>query len=96
MTGSDEDTVLPADVIDESRLQQQVSAGQQVITDQVLVGANGHTVTHTQRAQDVQHLNITDTPPSGLLRANHQLTQTPQYMMTFNIHLHIYRYKNII
>ncbi len=81
-TGSDEDAVLPADVIDESRLQQQVSAGQQVITDQVLIGANGHTVTHAQRTQDIQHLNVTDTPPSVRLRANHQLMlQAPNATM---------------
>lgn len=47
---------IPAYVVDQAGLQQQVSPRQQVVTDQVLVGAHRHTVTHTQRTQHIQDL----------------------------------------
>lgn len=53
------------DVIDQSRLQEQVSSGQQVITDQVLIGSNSDSVTHTQRAEDVQDLSTRSHKPSS-------------------------------
>lgn len=38
----------PLDIIDQLGLQQQISLGKQVITDQVLIGPHSDTVTHTQ------------------------------------------------
>jgi len=39
---------IPAYVVDQAGLQQQFSSWQQVVTDQVLVGAHRHAVTHAQ------------------------------------------------
>lgn len=46
----------PLDIIDQLGLQQQISLGQQVITDKVLIGSHRYTVTHTQRAEHIQNL----------------------------------------
>lgn len=46
----------PLHIVDQLGLQQQVPLGQQVITDQVLVGSYSHAVTHTQRAKHIQDL----------------------------------------
>jgi hypothetical protein len=48
--------VLPLDIVHQSGLEEQVSLGQQVITDEVLVGADRHPVAHAQGAQHVQDL----------------------------------------
>lgn len=47
---------LPGDIVHNVGLQQQVAAWEQVFSDEVLVGPHSYTVTHTQRAQDVQNL----------------------------------------
>lgn len=57
---------LPGDIVYNVGLQQQVAAWEQVFSDEVLVGPHSHTVTHTQRAQDVQNLKA-DTRLSVLL-----------------------------
>lgn len=61
---------LPGDIVYNVGLQQQVAAWEQVFSDEVLVGPHSHTVTHTQRAQDVQNLkadtrfSVLPSPPS--------------------------------
>lgn len=47
---------LPGDIVHNVGLQQQVAAREQVFSDEVLVGPHSYTVTHTQRAQDVENL----------------------------------------
>ncbi|TNN87235.1 hypothetical protein EYF80_002437 [Liparis tanakae] len=46
----------PLDIVDQLGLQQQISLGQQVITDEVLIGPHSDAVTHTQRAEHIQNL----------------------------------------
>ena len=48
--------VVPLNVINQSRLQEQIPFRQQVVTDEVLVGPHGHAVTDAQGAQHVQNL----------------------------------------
>lgn len=48
---------IPAYVVDQAGLQQQISSWQKVVTDQVLVGAHCHAVTYTQRTQHIQNLD---------------------------------------
>ena len=50
------DAVSPVDVVDDVGLQHEVSAGHQVVHDEVLVGPDRHRVANAQRAQHVQHL----------------------------------------
>lgn len=47
---------LPGDLIGQPCLKQQISVWQQTVTDEVLIGAHGHAVAHTQGAQHLQHL----------------------------------------
>ena len=47
---------LPLNIIDQSSLEQQVPLGQQVVTDQILVGSHCHPVTNTEGTQDIQNL----------------------------------------
>ena len=49
---------LPGDLVDQPALQQQVSVGEQAVTDEVLVGAHGHAVTQGQGRQHLQHLGV--------------------------------------
>lgn len=51
-----EGLLLPLDIVDQLRLQQQISLGQQVVADQVLIGSYSDPITHTQGAEDVQNL----------------------------------------
>lgn len=44
---------LPRHVINQPCLQKQVSSGQQVVTDQILVGSHGHPIAETEGAQDI-------------------------------------------
>lgn len=46
----------PADVVHEAGLQQEISSRQEIVTDEVLVGADSHSVADAERAQDVQDL----------------------------------------
>lgn len=47
---------LPGDIVYNVGLQQQVTTWKQVFSDEVLVGPHSDTITHTQRAQDIQNL----------------------------------------
>lgn len=44
---------LPRHVVNQPCLQEQVSPGQQVVTDQILVGSHGHPIAETEGAQDI-------------------------------------------
>lgn len=47
---------LPLNIIDKSRLKQQVPVGKQVVTDEILIGSHCHAITNTEGAQDIQDL----------------------------------------
>lgn len=47
---------LPGDIVYNVGLQQQVTTWKQVFSDEVLVGPHSDTITHTERAQDIQNL----------------------------------------
>ncbi len=44
---------LPLDIIDQSCLEQQVSSGKQVVTDEVLIGSHSHTIADTQGTENI-------------------------------------------
>lgn len=44
---------LPCHVINQPCLQKQVSPGQQVVTDQILVGSHGHPIAETEGTKDI-------------------------------------------
>ena len=46
----------PADVVHQARLQQQIPSWKEVVADEVLVGADSHSVADAEGAQDVQNL----------------------------------------
>ena len=48
----------PGDIVDEVCLQQKLAAREQVLSDEVLVGAHGHAIAHTQGTQHIQHLEV--------------------------------------
>lgn len=48
--------LLPLHIIDQSCLEQQIPAGKQVVTDDVLIGSDCHSVTDTKRAENIQNL----------------------------------------
>ena len=48
----------PGDIVDEVCLQQKLAAREQVLSNEILVGAHGHTIAHTQGTQDIQHLGV--------------------------------------
>lgn len=48
--------LVPGDIVYNVGLQQQVPPREQVLSDEVLVGPHSYTVTHTERAQDIQDL----------------------------------------
>ena len=50
--------VRPGDIVDEVCLQQKLTAREQVLSNEILVGAHGHTIAHTQGTQHVQHLEV--------------------------------------
>lgn len=50
--------IRPGDIVDEVCLQQKLTTREQVLGNEILVGAHGHAITHTQRAQHVQHLEV--------------------------------------
>lgn len=52
---------LPGYIVNQSCLQEQVSPGQQVVTDQILVGSHCNPIAETEGAQDIQNLQQ-DTP----------------------------------
>ena len=47
---------LPCHVINQPCLQEQVSPGQQVVTDEVLVGSHCDPIAETEGAQHIQNL----------------------------------------
>jgi hypothetical protein len=48
----------PGDIVDEVRLQQKLTAREQVLSNEILVGAHGHTIAHTQGAEHIQDLEV--------------------------------------
>lgn len=48
----------PGDIVDEVCLQQKLTAREQVLGYEILIGAHGHAITHTQGTQHVQHLKV--------------------------------------
>lgn len=48
----------PGDKVDEVCLQQKLAAREQVLSNEILVGAHGHAIAHTQGTQHVQHLEV--------------------------------------
>lgn len=62
--------VLPRHVVNQPRLQEQVSPGQQVVTDEILVGSHRDPVAEAEGAQHIQNLQRdtpeTPLPPKGL------------------------------
>lgn len=47
---------LPGDIVHNVSLQQEFTTRKQVFSDEVLIGPHSYTITHTQRAQNIQHL----------------------------------------
>ena len=45
---SQESGTRPGDIVDEVCLQQKLAAREQVLSDEILVGAHGHAIAHTQ------------------------------------------------
>ena len=45
---SQESGARPGDIVDEVCLQQKLAAREQVLSDEILVGAHGHAIAHTQ------------------------------------------------
>lgn len=43
----------PGDIVDEVCLQQKLSAREQVLSNEILVGAHGHAIAHTQGTQHI-------------------------------------------
>ena len=56
---------LPCYVINQPRLQEQVSPGQQVVTDEILVGSHCDPIAETEGTQHIQNLQQ-DTPQPTL------------------------------
>lgn len=48
----------PGDIVDEVCLQQKLTAREQVLGNEILVGAHSHAITHTQGTQHIQHLEV--------------------------------------
>lgn len=48
----------PGDIVDEVCLQQKLTPREQVLGNEILVGAYGHAITHTQGTQHIQHLEV--------------------------------------
>lgn len=48
--------VRPGDIVNEVGLQQEFSTREQVLCDEILVGAYGHAIAYTQGTQHLQHL----------------------------------------
>lgn len=55
-TGHSINLLLPLHIIDQSRLQQQISSGKQVVTDDVLIGSDCHSIADTKGAENIQNL----------------------------------------
>jgi len=47
---------LPLDIIDQTCLEQQISLGKQVITDEILIGSHSHTIADTQGTENIKNL----------------------------------------
>lgn len=48
--------LLPLHIIDQSCLEQQIPTGKQVVTDDVLIDSDCHSVTDTKGAENIQNL----------------------------------------
>lgn len=48
--------MLPLHIIDQSCLEQQIPSGKEVVTDDVLIGSDCHSITDTKRAENIQNL----------------------------------------
>lgn len=48
----------PGDIVDEVCLQQKLAAREQVLGNEILVGAHGHAIAHTQGTQHIQDLEV--------------------------------------
>ena len=74
--------LLPGDVVDDVGLQEKVSAREQVLRDEVLIGPHRHTVTHTQGTQHTQTHTYTHTHEfihHSSYSDFHCVTISPQY-----------------
>lgn len=72
---------LPCHIVNQPRLQEQVSSGQQVVTDQILVGPHSDSIAETEGTQHIQNLQQ-DTPHQtlGPWEGTAGRTWQPQYM----------------
>ena len=48
----------PGDIVDEACLQQKLTAREQVLGNEILVGAHGHAIAHTEGTQHIEHLEV--------------------------------------
>lgn len=49
-------SLVPGDIVYNVSLQQELPTRKQVFSDEVLVGPHSYTITHAERAQDIQDL----------------------------------------
>lgn len=76
---------LPGHIINQPCLQEQVSPGQQVITNQILVGSDCDPIAETEGAQHIENLQRDTFPPPPTKPQDHQestvgRTQLPRHM----------------
>lgn len=65
----------PCHIINQPRLQEEVSPGEQVVTNQILVGSHGDPIAETEGAQHIQNLQQ-DTPHPQSLRTTRRAQWT--------------------